>query len=157
MTTGSEAFASDSEIFVLNLGWIPDACAFLASRLLFRPLPRGSRSPGSDGSSPVRASGSLAPPTSAATPHSKDLCWCEETRRFYFLQSWRFVSLLLLREELCCGRLDFSFFLLYEVRSLGLADITAFSRLPCFAGRRRPVRPPRSCLTRWLPSLAPLS
>ena len=47
-------------------------------------------------------------------------------------------------------------FFLSEVRSFGLADATAFSRLPCFAGRHRPVQPPRSCLTRWLPSLAPL-
>ena len=46
---------------------------------------------------------------------------------------------------------------LSEVRPLGLADATAFSRLPCFAGHHRPDRPPRSCLTRWLPSFAPLS
>ena len=41
---------------------------------------------------------------------------------------------------------------------LSVADATAFYRLPCFAGRRhRPVRTPRSCLSRWLPSLAPVS
>ena len=55
-----------------------------------------------------------------------------------------------------CGRLHLSFFL-SEVRTLGLADATAFDRLPSLAGRHRPVRTPRSCLTRWLPSLAPLS
>ena len=59
-------------------------------------------------------------------------------------------------EELICDILDLSFFQ-SEVRSLGLADASAFSRLPCCAGRHRPDRPPRSCLTRWLPSLAPLS
>ena len=62
-----------------------------------------------------------------------------------------------------CGRLHLtvvvsSSFCLSEVRSFDLADTTAFYRLPCFAGRRhRPVRTPRSCLSRWLPSLAPVS
>ena len=37
-TAEREAFASDSEHIVLNSGWIPDAFAFLASRLLSRPL-----------------------------------------------------------------------------------------------------------------------
>ena len=66
-----------------------------------------------------------------------------------------FVSLLLLREDLIVTDSILAYFL-SEIRSLGLADATAFSRLPCFAGRHRPDRPPRSCLTRWLPSLAPL-
>ena len=48
----------------------------------------------------MRASRSLAPPTRVATSNSKDLCWSEETRRFYFLLSWKFVPLFLLREEL---------------------------------------------------------
>ena len=56
-----------------------------------------------------------------------------------------------------CDRLDLSFFSLRGLISLGLADATAFSRLPCFGGRHRLVRPPRSFLTRWLSSLAPLS
>ena len=55
-----------------------------------------------------------------------------------------------------CDRPGLSFFFLTEVRSRGVADATAFSRVPCFAGRPRPVRPRRSCRTRWLPSLAAL-
>ena len=47
-----------------------------------------------------------------------------------------------------CDRLDLTFFLL-KVRSLGLADATAFYRLPCYVGRHRPVRTPRFCLPRW--------
>ena len=38
-----------------------------------------------------------------------------------------------------------------------LLMLPLFYRLPCFAGRHRPVRAPRCCLTRRLPSLAPLS
>ena len=37
-TTESEAFASDAKHSVPNFAWIPDAFAFQASRLLFRPL-----------------------------------------------------------------------------------------------------------------------
>ena len=66
--------------------------------------------PGSDGCSPVRASRSLAPPTGAATPNSKDICWGEETRRLNFLRSRRFGSLLLLREELLVAGSIFAFF-----------------------------------------------
>ena len=48
-------------------------------------------------------------------------------------------------------------YFLSEVRPLGLADATAFSRLPYFAGHHRPDRPPRSCFSHGLPSIAPLS
>ena len=42
------------------------------------------------------------------------------------------------------------------IRSVGLADATAFSRLPSFAGHHWPDRPSRSCLTRWLAFITPL-
>ena len=57
----------------------------------FDRSPRGSREPASDGCSPGRATGSLAPPTSAATPNLRDICRENETRTFYFLWSWKFV------------------------------------------------------------------
>ena len=52
-----------------------------------------------------------------------------------------------------------SIFALYSLRFiLDLADTTVFfSRLPCFEGRHRSLRLPRSCITHWLPSLNPLS
>ena len=86
----------------------------------------------------------------------------EETRKFHFLRSSRFVSLLLLGEAeliiLCIVTNSILAYFLSEVRSLGRADdATAFSRLPSFAGHHWLGRPPRSGLTRWLPSLAPLS
>ena len=59
----------------------------------FDRVPRGSREPTSGGCSPVRASRSLAPPTSATTPNSRDICCGKETRSFYFMWSWKFVSL----------------------------------------------------------------
>ena len=40
----------------------------------FDRFPQGSREPASDGCCPVRASRSLAPPTSAATPNLSDIC-----------------------------------------------------------------------------------
>ena len=57
----------------------------------FDSFPRPSREPASDGCSPVRASWSLAPRTSPATPNLRDICWKKETRTFYFLRSWKFV------------------------------------------------------------------
>ena len=74
-----------------------------------------------------------------STPNSKDICRGEETRRFYFLRPWKSTSLMLLSEELIVADSILAYFL-SEVRSLGLADATAFSRLPCFADRRRPDR-----------------
>ena len=119
-------------------------------------FPRGSCSPGSDKCSPVRTLRSLAPPTSSTTPTSKDLCRGEETQGCYFLRSWTFCWLLLFRDKLIVTHLILAF-LFTEVLSLGLADATASSRLPCFAGCHRPDRSPRPGLTRSLPSLAPLS
>ena len=88
----SEAFASDIVLeFRLRLQTPSLSCLRACS---FDRFPRGSRSPGSDGCSPLRASRSLAPPKSAATPNSKDIYWGEETRRFYLIRSWIFVSLL---------------------------------------------------------------
>ena len=58
---------------------------------VFDRFPRGLREPASDGRSAVRASRSLAPPTSAATPNLRDICWGTATRTFYFLWSWKFV------------------------------------------------------------------
>ena len=67
----------------------------------FDRFPRGSREPASDGCSPMRASRSLAPPTSAATPNSRDICCGEGARSFYlqFEQSLRFRFSF----ELCLG------------------------------------------------------
>ena len=60
----------------------------------FDRFPRGSRARRAPTGVLPCARVCLVPPTSAATPKSKDICWGEETRSFYF------VSLLLLREEL---------------------------------------------------------
>ena len=57
----------------------------------FDRFPRGSREPAFDGCCPVRASRSLAPPTSQATPNWRDICWKKKTRTFYFLWFWKIV------------------------------------------------------------------
>ena len=66
----------------------------------FDRFPRWSCEPASDECSPMRASRSISPPTCPATPKLRGICWKKETRTFYFLWSWKFVEVLLLREEL---------------------------------------------------------
>ena len=61
------------------------------------------------------------------TPNSKDLRWGEETRKFYFLRSWRFVLFLLVREELLVTGSILAFSRL--VPYLGLAGSTAYPGL----------------------------
>ena len=151
----SEAFASD---FVLNSVWDSRRLrfrAFVPARLTAFLEGRARRAPA--GVLPC-ARLRVSRHRRARRPRTrKTFCWGEETRRFYFIRSWRFVSLLL-REELLVTAPIIVFFVLSQVSSLGLADATALYRMPCFAGghRPRPVRTLRSCLTRWLPSLAPL-
>ena len=53
-----------------------------------------ARGPPTNVCSPVRASWSLAPPTSAATPISRGSCCGEDTRNFFFLWSWDNILLL---------------------------------------------------------------
>ena len=84
----SETFASG---FVLNLVWDSRRLRFpafvLALSIAFLKG-RARRAP--TGVLPCARLG-VSPPTSSATPLSEDFCWGEETRRFYFLRSWRFV------------------------------------------------------------------
>ena len=121
-------------------------------------FPQESRSPCADGCSPVRASWSLAPPTSKAIPNSNDILLVGEDTEFLFSSVLEICLVFVAQRRASSARLHPSFFL-SEVRSFGLADATAYAfyRLPFFAGRHRPFRTPRSCPTRWLPSLAPLS
>ena len=141
-----------------NLGWTPDAFAFLASCLLFRPL---SSRVALAGLRRVFSRARISESRAAyerGDPELEEFLLGEETRRFYFLRSWRFVSLLSLREELnvtdtisafffCSSRFDISALLMLPLSPDSLALRVAIG----------PLRPPRSCLTRWLPSLAPLS
>ena len=88
----------------------------------------------------MRASWSLAPPTSSAPPNWKDLCRGEETRKFNIFSFLEIFFAAVAPRQAYFDRLNINLFL-SEVRSLGLADATVFSRLPCFAGRHRPDRP----------------
>ena len=109
--------------------------------------------PCSHGCPAVRAFRSLAPPTSAAISISKDLCWGEETRRLYFLRSWKFCFAVvaprrtLRRRRVYWDRLDFSFFL-SEVRFSDLQMLRFLPPTPLYCG------PPSACS---IPSVLPYS
>ena len=77
----------------LSLGLRTPSLPCLRAFALSTASLEGRAAPASDGCSPVRASRSLAPPTSATTPNSRDICCGKETRSFYFMWSWKFVSL----------------------------------------------------------------
>ena len=131
----SEAFASDS---VLTLVWDSRRLRFLPSCLLFRPLsssvaltglPRAlscalvSESRGTDKRGDPELKGSL-------------LGRADTKVLYYLVLNIYFAGVA--RRRAYCDRLNLSL----------VSRRGSISPLPCFAGRHRPDRPPRFCLTR---------
>ena len=148
-TLKSEAFASDP---VLNLGWIPDAFAFLASCLLFRPLfSRIALTGLRRVFSRSRISESCATDERGDPELEGSLLGREDTEVLFFsVVDICFADVAPRRAH--CDRLNLSLFLSEVLSALLMLPLS-----PDSLTRHRPVRPPRSRLARWLPSLAPLS
>ena len=141
----SEAFASDSVMtlgcYSRRLRFLPSSCLLfppLSSSVALTGLPRAlscalvSESRGTDKRGDPELKGSL-------------LGRADTKVLYYLVLNIYFTGVATRRAY--CDRLN-----------LGLVSRRgSISPLPCFAGHHRPDRPPRSCLTRYLPSLAPLS